>query len=705
MTKKILITSALPYVNNVPHLGNLMCILSADVFNRFQKLKGVKSVFICGTDEHGTTTESIAKKLNLSPMDASTKFHKLHKEIYDWFCIDFDNFGRTSAKENWDVTQEVFLDLYNNGFISEVEEEQLFDEKENKFLADRFVEGTCPHCGYASARGDQCDSCTKLLDPKDLINPKSTLSNTTPVIKKTKNLYILLDKLQPLVKEYVDSVSQHWTDNAKKTTLAWFKEGLKPRAITRDLDFGIKVPLNGFEDKVFYVWFDAVLGYISITKNLTSNFKDYWMSPSDTRLVQFIGKDNIPFHTLFFPAYLLGTKKDYTLMESISVNEYINYENAKFSKSRGVGVFGNDAISTGIPADVWRYYLIINRPESSDTNFLWDDFKEKNNSELVANLGNLVNRTLVFIKKFCDGKIVEGDNSLHYSAQSENILNLFDKIELKSALKEIMQLSRLGNQYFQDNTPWVLVKDNPDKANIVLANLVNLIKDIAILLYPILPNTSKSIFEQINCSQHFSVDSLKIKLSNHSISDNPKPLFSILEDSLIQEFKDKFSGKSNEPSNSDILASLDLRVAKIIEVSKHPDADKLFVEKLDVGDLGERIICSGLAEHYSPEDLLGKNIILFSNLPPKMFRGVKSEGMLFASEENGVIGVLTCPDSKPGDRLSFEGLESINNVDVDFKKFLSIDLFVDKTGLFALDNKFKCKTKVVVDKNVSGRVR
>lgn len=396
----ILITSALPYVNNVPHLGNIIgSVLSADVFSRYSKARGNPTLFVCGTDEYGTATETKAIEEGVTPQELCDKYYKLHKEVYDWFEIAFDHFGRTPTQEQTDIAQDIFTKLHQNGFLKEETTTQPYCEKHKGFLADRFVEGECPFCGYGDARGDQCDKCGHLLDPFDLINPKCKLDGTTPVAKKTKHTFILLDKLQPAVEKWSKESHEkgHWSENGINITNAWLKEGLKPRGITRDLKWGTAVPLPGYEDKVMYVWFDACIGYVSITATYTKQWEKWWRNPEQVKLYQFMGKDNVPFHTVVFPCSQLGTKEKWTMLNHISTTEYLNYERGKFSKSRGIGVFGSSAKETGISADVWRYFLLLRRPETSDTEFEWDGFIAANNNELVANFGNFVNRILKFV--------------------------------------------------------------------------------------------------------------------------------------------------------------------------------------------------------------------------------------------------------------------------------------------------------------------
>ncbi|MDR1636602.1 MAG: methionine--tRNA ligase, partial [Treponema sp.] len=405
--KRRLITSALPYVNNVPHLGNLIQVLSADAFARFCRLRGCETLYVCGTDEYGTATETRAAEEGVSPQELCDRYYAVHSEIYRWFGIGFDKFGRTSTPIQTEVTQDIFRKLDANGFIAEHTIEQLHCDSCGRFLADRYVLGSCPHCGYPGARGDQCESCGKLLDPTELKEPRCSSCGATPQLKSTKHLYIDLPRIKDRLEAWIERASGagFWANNAVQMTQAWIRDGLRERAITRDLKWGIPVPRPGYEKKVFYVWFDAPIGYISITGNLGAEttkdwraFVDYWWkSPEEVELFQFIGKDNIPFHTVVFPSSLLGSGDNWTMLHHMSSTEYLNYESGKFSKTRGVGVFGTDVMETGIGPDIWRFYIFYNRPERADSLFTWKDFQEKVNGELIGNLGNLVNRTLSFV--------------------------------------------------------------------------------------------------------------------------------------------------------------------------------------------------------------------------------------------------------------------------------------------------------------------
>lgn len=510
----------MPYVNNIPHLGNLIQVLSADVYSRFCRMRGYETLYVCGTDEYGTATETKAQEEGKTPRELCDYYHAVHSDIYKWFNIAFDHFGRTSTPQQTAITQGMFLDLEKNGYIKEHTIEQLFCASCNRFLADRYVRGTCPACGYEDARGDQCEHCGKLLDPTELKNPRCSSCGATPEIRSTKHLYIDLPGILPEYEKWIKqaSVDGQWAKNALQMTQAWIRDGLQERAITRDLKWGIPVPRAGFETKVFYVWFDAPIGYISISKCLfdrislsgqsEADWKSWWQNPADVDLFQFIGKDNIPFHTVIFPSSLIGSGRDWTKLHHMSSTEYLNYEAGKFSKSKGIGVFGSDAKESGIPADVWRFYIFYNRPEKADSLFTWKDFQEKMNSELIGNLGNLVNRTLTFVARYYEGVIPEADGlkssrediravsaalQTATNATIQKITELFDWAELRDAFREIFLLSSVANKAFQDGEPWKTRTTDPEKAAALLHDLCYLIKDLMIFAHPYMPQYAGSV--------------------------------------------------------------------------------------------------------------------------------------------------------------------------------------------------------------------
>ena len=509
--KNILITSALPYVNNVPHLGNIIgCVLSADVYARYCRLRGYNAIYICGTDEYGTATETKALQEGMTPKEICDKYNEIHKQIYDWFHIDFDSFGRTSTEKQTQIAQDIFLRLKEKGELIEEEVEQAYCESCSRFLADRYVRGTCPSCGYADARGDQCESCGKLLNPTELLNSECFICHSPPVRKTSKHIFINLPSIKDRLENWIQesSVKGNWSANCLQTTNAWIRDGLKPRCITRDLKWGTPVPLPEYSDKVFYVWFDAPIGYISITANYTDHWEKWWKDPGNVNLVQFMGKDNIPFHTVIFPSTLLGTTDNWTLIHNISTTEYLNYEAGKFSKSKGVGVFGDNAKETGIPAEVFRYYLLSQRPETSDTTFKWQDFALKNNAQLVPNVGNLVTRFLKFLEKIggtvtTPGELAEADKEFLNGLYTLTLkyADKLERIKIKSALQVAMDVSSLSNKYIQDQELWALQKTNPGRASTVIFVTSNALRLVGLLLEPFMPSFSAKLYEQMGLTR------------------------------------------------------------------------------------------------------------------------------------------------------------------------------------------------------------
>ncbi|CDS42025.1 methionyl tRNA synthetase cytoplasmic [Echinococcus multilocularis] len=561
--RNILISSALPYVNNVPHLGNLIgSLLSANIFALYCQTAGYNVLSICGTDEYGTATEARAQAEGLTPQQITDKYHKLHCQVYDWFDIHFDYFGRTSTPAHTEITQEIFWDLYNNGFVTEASVEQLFCEKCEKFLADRFVEGVCPSCKAEDARGDQCDTCGKLINAVELIRPQCITCRSYPTVRSSNHLFLDLPKLEEKVDvfftESVEDPNCKWTQVAQSIARTWLRDGFKKRCITRDLKWGVPVPLLNFKNKVFYVWFDAPIGYISITANYTKDWRQWWLPSEDVAPVeyfQFMAKDNVLFHSAIFPACLLGSGKKFTLVKHIIATEYLNYEGKKFSKSRGVGVFGNNAEDSGIESNIWRFYLAYIRPETQDSTFSWEDFALKNNSELLNNLGNFINRPLMFVMKFFNStvpsmKSLQPDD-VTFLARVNSILREYishmENCRLREGIRSVLGISRLGNGYLQVQRPWVLYKssDTIQRAGVVTGVSSNIAALLGILLRPFMPTVGEEIFAQ--CKLPPERRSLAPMVTNgghiicllpegHVIGE-PKPLFKKIEAHDVQRLK------------------------------------------------------------------------------------------------------------------------------------------------------------------------
>lgn len=563
--RNILITSALPYVNNVPHLGNIIgSVLSADIYARYAKNRNYNALFVCGTDEYGTATETKALEEKVSPQQLCDKYHKVHKEVYDWFDIGFDFFGRTTTPQQTKIAQDIFLKLHDNGFLEEKTTEQLYCEAHNAFLADRFVEGTCPKCAYDDARGDQCDKCGNLLNPLELLNPRCKLDNTKPVPRDSTHVYLKLNELEPELKTWVAEASEKgaWSKNSKTITNSWLKQGLEPRGITRDLVWGTPVPLEKFKDKVLYVWFDATIGYVSITANYFKNKEDpdawqkWWRNPEHVDLYQFMGKDNVPFHTVVFPATQIGTRDEWTKLHHLNTTEYLQYETGKFSKSRGVGVFGNNAKDTGIPASVWRYYLASVRPESSDSHFSWKEFVTKNNSELLANLGNFVNRLVKFAIAKYNGVIPEytAVSIPNYAAFEKDVNDLLasyienmEAVNLRRGLEIAMAISSRGNQFLQDNKlDNSLFTNSPDVSDAVVGVGLNLIYLVSAVISPFMPATRDQISQVLKAPALSITDKFELVLEpGHNIG-KAQYLFKRIDEKKIDEWKSLYGGQQQK---------------------------------------------------------------------------------------------------------------------------------------------------------------
>lgn len=507
---KILITSALPYVNGVPHLGHLVgCLLPSDVYARYMRMMGHEVLYVCGTDEHGTPSEVGAAKegMGMDVADYCLKYHNRHKEAYDAFNLSFDYFGRTSSEQNREITYHIFEQLDKNGLIEEESIKQIFSIDDNRFLPDRYVTGTCPHCGYDKARGDQCENCTKVLDPTELINPRSTISGSTNLeVRETKHLFLNLPKLEKQLAEWVKSKEPFWPDVAYSIAQKWLKEGLRPRCITRDLKWGFPVPKKGFEDKVFYVWFDAPIGYLGITKQWADekpgerNWKDWWLDAKDVYYVQFMGKDNVPFHSISFPATLLGTGENWTKVDYLKGMSYLTFEGGKFSKSEQRGVFAEDAVKE-FPADYWRYWLISNAPEASDSSFTFDLFAGVVNKDLNGVLGNFVSRVMkmtaskIGAEVPAGGEMTEVEEKLIADLQekADNYCKYMEGLEFKKAMNELRAIWVDGNNYISVTEPWTVIKTDPARAAAILRVCLNLIRIYALLSAPVMPETSAKI--------------------------------------------------------------------------------------------------------------------------------------------------------------------------------------------------------------------
>jgi methionyl-tRNA synthetase len=670
---RTLVTAALPYANGPIHLGHLAgAYLPADIYVRYLRLKGEDVLFVCGSDEHGVPITITAEKEGVSPQDIVNRYHAMNKEGFERFGMSFDNYSRTSLPVHHQTAQEFFLEFYRQNLLIEKSKEQLYCEKDRMFLADRYVEGRCPVCGNPEARGDQCEKCGTWLEQTQLIGPKCKICGTAPVVRETKHWYFPLGKYQERLEKYVES--KKWKENVRGYIDSWLKEGLEDRAVTRDLHWGIPVPLQGYENKVIYVWFEAVLGYISSTKELSQKkgdpglWKRYWLDEG-TRYVAFIGKDNIVFHTIIFPAFLMawndGGKSHYVLPDAVPANEFLNFEGKKFSKSRGWGIDLKDFLAA-FSADTLRYALGLNLPELRDTDFYWKDFQARVNGELADTLGNFVNRTLQFIQRYYGGKVppVGSLSDLDRWALDQvkeapgEVGKLFEAFKFRDGIVEAMSLARSANKYFNDSEPWRTRKERPEQCATTINICVQLTRSLAILLSPVIPYSSEKIWKMLNLegtAQSSGWDSAaRTEIEKGHEIGQPEILFSKIEDSVIEqeigkttseETKDEQLKPKSAPIKPQIsiddFRKVDLRVGKILVCEKVKKSEKLLRMEIDLGE-EKRQIVAGISKHYGPEDLIGKNVIVVANLAPAKLMGLESNGMLLAaSSEDGKLSILT----------------------------------------------------------------
>ena len=669
------ITAALPYTNGPIHIGHLAGVyVPADIYSRYLRLRGEEVLFICGSDEHGVAIPMKAKKEGVSPKALIDKYHGIIKKSFEDFGIAFDNYSRTSSPVHHQTASAFFIKLYEQGdFIEEITE-QLYDPEAKQFLADRFVVGTCPKCGHEEAYGDQCENCGSSLNATDLIKPRSVISGAAPVLKKTKHWFLPLDRYEGFLKDWIlEGHKEDWKPNVYGQCKSWIDEGLKPRAVTRDLDWGIPVPLEDADGKVLYVWFDAPIGYISSTKEWAAregkDWEPYWKD-KDTRLLHFIGKDNIVFHCIIFPS-MLKAHGDFILPENVPANEFLNLEGQKLSTSKNWAVWLHEYL-VDFPEmqDVLRYTLTANAPETKDNDFTWKDFQARNNNELVAIFGNFINRVGVLSHKYLSGKLpalsnlTESDqNTLRelreYPGRIADCLNRF---RFREGSQELMNLARLGNKYLAEEEPWKVIKEDPERAGMILRIALEVAAGLAILSEPFLPFTSDKLkallrFEQLPSEPSWEeVSSGEFLLPEGHLLGETSLLFRKIEDSEIQKQLDKLEAtkKQNEMENTSAepqkdtisyedFSKMDLRVGTILEAEKMPKTKKLMVMKVATG-LDERTIVSGIAEHFSAEELIGKQVTVLVNLAPRPLRGVESQGMILLAENAEGKLIFVGPD-------------------------------------------------------------
>ena len=679
--KRTLVTSALPYANGPVHIGHLAGVyVPADIYVRYLRLKGEDVLFIGGSDEHGVPVTQRARKEGITPQDVVDRYHSIIKESFEGFGISFDVYSRTTSETHHKFASEFFRKLYDDGKLVEQTSKQFYDVKNEKFLTDRDVVGECPYC-HKQAYGNQCEEgCGRALEPTELINPRSKETGEAPVLKETKNWYLPLNEYQQWLKEWILENHKEWRPNVYGQCKSWLDMDLQPRAMTRDLDWGIPVPVEGADGKVLYVWFDAPIGYISNTKELCDKepekhgtWEQWWQS-EDTRLVHFIGKDNIVFHCIIFPVMMKAHGK-YVMPDNVPSNEFLNLEDDKISTSRNWAVWLNEYL-VDFPGkqDVLRYVLTANAPETKDNNFTWKDFQARNNNELVAVYGNFVNRALVLTKKYFDGKVpacctvTDYDKAIidEFVNVKSEVEKLLDQFKFREAQKEAMNLARIGNRYLAETEPWKLAKSDLSRVATILNLSLQLVANLSIAFEPFLPFSSKKLREML-AYEEFKWDNLgrtDLLPEGHIIGEVGL-LFEKIEDDAIQAQLDRLARikKENEAANYkanpvrpdctfDDFLKLDMRVGTVLECTKVPKADKLLQFKIDDG-LKTRTILSGIAKHFNPEELVGKQVCFIANLPPRTMRGIVSEGMILSAEDNeGKLSLLTVePKAKPGSEI------------------------------------------------------
>ena len=668
--KRHLVTTALPYANGPVHIGHLAGVyVPADIYVRYLRLRGRDVVFIGGSDEHGVPITIKARKEGVSPQAVVDKFHTLIKDSFERFGISFDIYSRTTSKTHHQTASDIFRKLYDDGKFVEKESEQYYDEEARHFLADRYITGVCPHCSNEGAYGDQCEKCGTSLNPTDLIHPRSTLSGSAPVMKPTKHWYMPLNDYETYLKEWILEGHKEWKSNVYGQCKSWIDMGLQPRAVTRDLDWGIPVPVEGAEGKVLYVWFDAPIGYISNTKELLpETWTDYWKS-DDCKLVHFIGKDNIVFHCIIFPM-ILKAEGSYILPENVPANEFLNLENDKISTSQNWAVWLHEYLDD-FPGkeDVLRYALTANAPETKDNNFTWKDFQDRNNNELVAIYGNFVNRALVLTQKFFGGVVPEAGELTDYDRETlaaipairANVESSLEHFRFRESLKEAMSLARLGNKYLADTEPWKLVKTNEARVKTILNIALQLAANMALLSEPFLPFSSARLKKMLQMppTDWDSIGKSDLLANGHRLGETFL-LFDKIEDEAIEKQLQRLANtkiananEETEPAPSlpavkpdisyDEFAAMDIRAATILEASRVPKTDKLMKLLVDTG-IDQRTIVSGIAEFFTPEELPGKQVCILANLAPRKLRGINSQGMVLLAEEPDGKLVFVTPE-------------------------------------------------------------
>ncbi len=652
--KRTLITTALPYANGPIHIGHLAGVyVPADIYARYLRLKGEDVLMIGGSDEHGVPITIKAKNEGVTPQDIVDRYHRIIKDSFQQFGISFDVYSRTSAPVHHETASEFFRKLYDTGKLIERTSEQYFDEENQQFLADRYIIGTCPKCGFEKAYGDQCESCGTSLSPTELINPTSTISGNQPVLRETKHWYLPLDQYEPWLREWILEGHKEWKPNVYGQVKSWVDGGLQPRAVTRDLDWGVPVPVEDTEGKVLYVWFDAPIGYISATKELTSDWETYWKDP-ETRMLHFIGKDNIVFHCIIFPS-MLKAEGTFNLPENVPANEFLNLENDKISTSRNWAVWLHEYLEE-FPGkeDVLKYVLTANAPETKDNDFTWKDFQTRNNSELVAILGNFVNRALVLTQKYYEGEVPALGELTAYDKETMAAISTIrteveksiDNFRIRESLKNAMDLARLGNKYLADEEPWKVVKTDPERVKTIMNICLQITANLTICLEPYLPFSMNKLrgflnLEKLDWNHLGRTDLLA---AGHKVNQ-PELLFEKIEDATIDAQIQKLldTKKANDAAGArakpakenctfDDFMKMDIRTGTILEAELVPKTKKLMKLKIDTG-IDQRTVVSGIAEYYQPESVIGKQVSILVNLEPRKIRGIESQGMILMAED------------------------------------------------------------------------
>ncbi|OQX97565.1 MAG: methionine--tRNA ligase [Bacteroidetes bacterium 4572_128] len=650
---RYLITAALPYANGGIHIGHLAGVyIPSDIYSRYLRLKKRDVIFVCGSDEHGVPITLKAKQEKVSPQNIVDKYHNLIKNSFEKFGINFDIYSRTSSKIHHKTSSDFFKKLYDKKEFIEKFQEQFFDKKENQFLADRYITGTCPHCSYEKAYGDQCENCGTSLNATDLINPKSAISGNVPILKETKHWFLPLDKYENFLRKWILEDNKNWKPNVYGQCKSWIDLGLQPRAVSRDLNWGVPIPIENTDGKVLYVWFDAPIGYISATKEFTKDWEKYWKK-DDTKLVHFIGKDNIVFHCIIFPI-MLKAEGSFILPDNVPANAFLNLENNKISTSQNWAVWLHEYLKDFEgQEDVLRYVLTINAPETKDNNFTWKEFQGRNNNELVAIMGNFINRALVLTKKYFNGKVPEIQDLTDFDKEviskisdfKNNVEKYLEKFHFRNALKEVMNLARLGNKYLADTEPWKLIKTDKNRVKTILNISLQITTNLSILVEPFLPFTAKKIRNFLNIKKISweKIGEKDILKANHQIN-KPKLLFSKIDDKIVDIevaklmkikkdnlLREKKVKPFKENVSFEEFQKMDIRVGTIIEAEKIPRTKKLLKLKIDTG-IDKRTVVSGIAEFHKANEIIGKQVAILVNLSPRKIKGIESEGMILMAE-------------------------------------------------------------------------